>query len=74
MENAKNNITCNSIQLGYFDGGLTYKVPEKVLESVKNTIPAKRLGDCLELAQTINHIIQTTYLNGSVVKLTGGLQ
>ena len=74
MENAKNNITCNSIQLGYFDGGLTYRVPEKVLENVKLSIPSRRLGDCQELADTINSVTSIKYLNGSIIKLTGGLQ
>lgn len=73
MENAKFNIRCNSIQLGYFDAGLTYLVPEKVLDSVKNTIPLKRLGDCVELAKLINSINDNEYLTGSVIKLTGGL-
>lgn len=74
MENAKNNIQCNSIQLGYFDGGLTYKVPENVLNTVKNSIPAKRLGQCSELASLINSIVENTYITGSIIKLTGGLQ
>lgn len=74
MENAKNNIRCNAIQLGYFDAGLTYKVPEKVLEQVKLSIPIKRLGNCEELAMLINCINDNSYLNGSIIKLTGGLQ
>jgi NAD(P)-dependent dehydrogenase (short-subunit alcohol dehydrogenase family) len=73
MENAKNNITANSIQLGYFDGGLTYKVPQKILDSVKETIPCKRFGNCDELATTINSIIENRYMTGSIIKLSGGL-
>lgn len=74
MENAKYNIQCNSIQLGYFDGGLTYLVPEKILDSVKQSIPSKRLGQCSELASLINSIVDNSYINGSIIKLTGGLQ
>jgi 3-oxoacyl-[acyl-carrier protein] reductase len=74
LEGAKYKIRCNSIQLGYFDGGLTYQVPEKVLESVKNTIPVKRLGECSELADLINMISNNDYLTGSIIKLAGGLQ
>lgn len=73
QEYGKNNVTANSIQLGYFDGGLTYKVPENVLETVKKNIPNKRLGLPNELSLMINQIIQNEYLNGSVIKLTGGL-
>ena len=74
MENARNNIQCNSIQLGYFDAGLTYKVPENVLEHVKSSIPLKRLGNCEELASLINSINENPYLTGAIIKLTGGLQ
>ena len=73
MENAKHNITANAIQLGYFDGGLTYKVPEKILENVKNTIPNKCFGDCKNLANVINLIVENSYINGSVIKVSGGL-
>jgi 3-oxoacyl-[acyl-carrier protein] reductase len=73
QENGKYGVTANSIQLGYFDGGLTYKVPEGILESVKKNIPNKRFGNINELSSMINHIIQNEYLNGSIIKLTGGL-
>jgi 3-oxoacyl-[acyl-carrier protein] reductase len=73
MENAKYNVTANTIQLGYFDGGLTYKVPEKILENVKNTIPNKCFGDCEDLGKIINLIIETPYINGSIIKVSGGL-
>jgi 3-oxoacyl-[acyl-carrier protein] reductase len=72
-ENGKYGITCNSIQLGYFDGGLTYKVPESVLDTVKKQIPVNRFGDTAELASLIDQIIKNDYLNGSVIKLSGGL-
>ena len=73
-ESARFNIRCNSIQLGYFDGGLTYLVPENILDNVKKSIPVKRLGDCTELGHLINSINENEYLTGSIIKLTGGLQ
>lgn len=73
QENGRYGITANSIQLGYFDGGLTYKVPENVIESVKKNIPNGKLGDSLELGSMIKEIIENSYLNGSLIKLTGGL-
>lgn len=72
-ENGKYGITCNSIQLGYFDGGLTYKVPTDILESVKKQIPANRFGNETELSSMISQIIENDYLNGSMIKLSGGL-
>lgn len=74
LENAKYGITANAVQLGYFDGGLTYKVPEKILENVKQSIPNKKFGDCEDLANVLNMIIDNSYMNGSVIKLSGGLQ
>lgn len=73
QENGKYGITGNSIQLGYFDGGLTYKVPENILDSVKKTIPSGRFGNSKELSSLILQIIHNDYLNGSTIKLTGGL-
>jgi short-subunit dehydrogenase len=42
LENANKNISCNTIQLGYFDGGMTYKIPEQIRNTILETIPSKR--------------------------------
>lgn len=73
LENAKYGITCNSIQLGYFDGGLTYKVPENVLKQVVEKIPLNRLGKIEELFNCIHFILNTEYITGANIELTGGL-
>lgn len=73
QENGKYGATANSIQLGYFDGGLTYKVPDNILEGVKKTIPLGRLGNATEITSMILQIIDNQYLNGTSIKLTGGL-
>jgi 3-oxoacyl-[acyl-carrier protein] reductase len=73
MENGKYNMTANVLQLGYFDGGLTYKVPEKVLDNIKNIIPNKCFGSCEDLGKSINMIFDNSYLNGSIIKISGGL-
>lgn len=73
VENAKYGITCNSIRLGYFDAGLTYKVPENILANVLETIPLKRLGTMQELVNTIDFIVNTEYLTGVNLSLSGGL-
>ena len=36
LENIKYNITANTIQLGYFDGGMTYEIPKNIIENIKN--------------------------------------
>jgi len=73
LENASKNISCNSIQLGYFDGGLTYKIPETFREQVLNTIPAKRWGSIHELTNLIEFLINTPYVTGTNIKINGGI-
>ena len=73
VENAAKNITCNSLQLGYFDGGLTYKIPESFRDSVRNSIPSKRWGTIEELANTIKYLIETGYMTGQNINISGGI-
>ena len=73
LENASKNITANCIQLGYMDGGLTYTLPKEFLDKTINKIPSQRLGSPKEIAQTIDFIIENEYINGTTIKLTGGL-
>ncbi|MFL5763730.1 MAG: SDR family NAD(P)-dependent oxidoreductase [Bacteroidia bacterium] len=73
LENAAKGITCNSLQLGYFDGGLTYRIPEEVREGIVKSIPAGRLGMIRELANVTRMLIDTEYMNGVNLKVNGGL-
>jgi acetoacetyl-CoA reductase len=73
MENASTGITANCIQLGYMDGGLTYTLSPDFIETIVKSIPAKRLGKPKEIANTIKYLIDTEYVNGSTIKITGGL-
>ena len=69
----EDRLTCNSLQLGYFDGGLTYNIPESFREVVKNTIPAKRWGSIQELYNTVDYLIKTPYLTGQNINISGGI-
>jgi NAD(P)-dependent dehydrogenase (short-subunit alcohol dehydrogenase family) len=73
LENANKNINCNSLQLGYFDGGLTYKIPENFRDAIKNNIPAKRWGMIDELYNTIDYLIETGYITGQNINISGGI-
>jgi len=73
LENIGKNITCNSLQLGYFDGGLTYKIPETFRETIKNNIPAKRWGSIQELYNTVEYLINTSYITGQSINISGGI-
>lgn len=73
LENANKNISCNTIQLGYFDGGMTYKIPEQIRNTILETIPSKRWGSIDELENTIRYFINTSYINGINLKINGGI-
>mgnify|MGYP005988466425 FL=1 len=73
IENANKGITANCIQLGYMDGGLTYTLPEDFIQKTIKNIPSQRLGTGKEIAQTIDFLIENEYINGTTIKLTGGL-
>jgi NAD(P)-dependent dehydrogenase (short-subunit alcohol dehydrogenase family) len=73
LENANKNISCNTIQLGYFDGGMTYKIPEQIRNSILESIPTKRWGSIDELENTIRYLINTPYVNGINLKINGGI-
>jgi len=72
-ENVKFGITCNTIQLGYWDGGMCNKIDKKQQELIKNNIGLKRWGKTDELYNTINYIIDNEYFCGSTIKINGGL-
>ena len=73
IENASKGITANCIQLGYMDAGLCNKLPDEFKEKILKEIPCKRFGSSKEIAKTIEFLIDTEYVNGATIKLTGGL-
>ena len=72
-ENVKFGITCNTIQLGYWDGGMCYRVDEKYQEMAKEKICLKRWGKIEELHNTIDYIIENEYVSGTNLRIDGGL-
>ena len=74
IENIGLGITANSLQLGYFDGGMTYKIPDNNLASIKESIGLKRFGKIEELASTIDFLIKNEYITGTNIKIDGGIQ
>ena len=74
VENIKYGITSNTIQLGYFDGGMTYQIPENLIENVKSQIGLNRFGSIDELSNTIEFLIENEYITGINIKIDGGLK
>ncbi len=73
QENATKGITCNCINLGYFDIGMTAAIPEKVLRGIIDRIPMKRLGPPEDIFRAVQFAITAEYMTGSCVELNGGL-
>ena len=74
QENIKYGITSNTIQLGYFDGGMTYKIPENYIDVVKQEIGLNRFGSIDELSNTVEFFIENEYVTGINLKIDGGLK
>lgn len=70
-ENRK--IRSNIVQLGYFESGLCEKLPSKVRDQALNSIPLGRFGRFEDLASCLDFCFSNDYLNGSKLKLSGGL-
>ena len=72
-EYARFNITSNILNLGYFDGGLFDKLPEKVKKELIERIPSRRLGTVINISNTIACLIQSDFINGSNINIDGGI-
>ena len=72
---AKFGITVNCIAPGYLDKGMIEQVPEKMLEQLKESIPAKTLGDAKGVAAMIAYLFseEAAYVNGQTLGMNGGL-
>jgi 3-oxoacyl-[acyl-carrier protein] reductase len=72
-ENIKYGITCNTIQLGYWDGGMCDRVEQKYQDMAKEKIGLKRWGSAEELYNTINYLVDTEYVCGTKIRIDGGI-
>ena len=72
-EYAKFGITSNVLQLGYFQTGLWNKLTkEKKLELLEQ-IPSRKLGDPQNIVNAVKFLIDSPYVNGSVINIDGGI-
>jgi acetoacetyl-CoA reductase len=72
-ENISKGITVNSIRLGYFDGGMCHRIPEPYHTDIRESIGLKRWGKIEELYNTIKFMIDTEYITGQNVNVSGGI-
>jgi 3-oxoacyl-[acyl-carrier protein] reductase len=72
-ENFNKNVYINAIQLGYFEKGLTETISEDIQQEIMKNIPARRWGRIEEVYNTIEYILNTSYVSGQTLRINGGL-
>ena len=73
IEYGRFNITSNVLSLGYFNGPLWNEIDEtKRIELIKN-VPSKKLGKISDISESIKLLINTNYINCSIINIDGGL-
>lgn len=73
VENARNGITINTINLGYFDIGMITEVPPDYLTSIISKIPQGHLGDPIEILKAVDYLVSAEYITGTQININGGM-
>lgn len=74
-ELGRHGIRVVAIAPGIFDTPMMAGVSDEVRASLSAQVPfPKRLGHPAEFAALVQHIIENTMLNGTVLRLDGGLR
>lgn len=68
-------IRCNAIAPGFIATEMTLKVPEKILNQIKEKTPLKRIGTPDDVAYACLFIAsdEASFINGAVLSIDGGL-
>lgn len=72
-ENAKYNITINSLNLGYFNIGIIRDIKTEMLKQIKENIPTGEFGNPIEIYNVIKLLMDSNYINGTSIDINGGL-
>tara|TARA_B100000900_G_scaffold411181_1_gene430384 strand:+ start:482 stop:1243 length:762 start_codon:yes stop_codon:yes gene_type:complete len=73
-ELTKQGIRCVAIAPGYIGTEMVLNMKPEALEKIAAGIPARRLGQPNEIAQTVEFILENDYVNGRVIEVDGGLR
>lgn len=68
-------ITVNAVAPGFIETEMTARVPEHILEQVRQRTPLRRLGRAEEVAQVYLFLAsdEADFINGAVIPVDGGL-
>lgn len=74
-ELAGRGVTVNAVAPGYIGTDMTNVLPEKVKETMKAQIPAKRIGTPEDVANVVAFLCsdEAAYVTGEVIRVDGGL-
>jgi 3-oxoacyl-[acyl-carrier protein] reductase len=74
-ELAGRGVTVNALAPGYIDTDMTAKLPEKVKETVLQSIPLKRMGQPQDIAEAVAFLAsdRAAYITGQTLMVDGGL-
>lgn len=73
-ELARYGIRSMAIAPGFIETEMTAAMKPETLDMMKKMIPAHRMGQPVEIAQTVAYIMETDYLTGRVIEVDGGLR
>jgi len=73
LENANKNILINSLNLGYMDTGMTYRLPDDLRSIIRNQIPLREFGSPQEIIHAVDYLINSDYVTGTTIDINGGL-
>lgn len=73
-ELARFQIRCGAIAPGVFATEMVKSIKPEAQARMTDAIPLQRLGEVVELADTVRYIIENDYFNGRVLELDGGLR
>lgn len=74
-EIARRGITVNAIAPGFIETEMTQKLPEKVVEEYKASIPLNRFGQPDDVAAAVRFLASddANYITGTTIHINGGL-
>lgn len=74
-ELASRNVNVNVVAPGYINTDMTKDLPDKVKESVLQSIPMKKIGEAKEVANLVLFLSSnlSDYITGQVINVDGGM-
>jgi len=72
-ECARFHITSNVLVLGTFETGMFLELSDNLKKEIISQIPSRTFGDTSNIANAIDFLIKSEYVNASVINIDGGM-